>query len=29
VGEEDIEAHFAEMAANSGRDVAEMKKYYE
>ena len=29
VGEEEIEAHFAEMAAKSGRDVAEMKKYYE
>lgn len=29
VGEEDIEAHFAEMAVKSGRDVAEMKKYYE
>lgn len=29
VGEEDIEAHFAEMAAKSGRSIDEMKKYYE
>jgi len=28
VGEEDIEAHFSEMAAKSGRDVEEMKKHY-
>ena len=29
VAEEDIEAHFCEMAAKSGRDIEEMKKYYE
>lgn len=29
VGEEDIEAHFAEMSAKSGRSIDEMKKYYE
>ena len=28
-GEQEIVAHFAEMAVKSGRDVAEMKKYYE
>jgi len=28
VGEEDVDAYFSEMAEKSGRDVAEMKKYY-
>ena len=29
VNEEDIEAFLSDMAAKSGRDVGEMKKYYE